>query len=155
MTHTHDWNTRATRAASVFGESAAAGYVLGGATAFLSVVIAGVAVGGGERWGGVLVYAFFGAGIGGGIGLVVGMLVGVALYLVVRIGEPRCGVRAVAGAFPVVALGMTLPVAVLVGSVAGVAWLVSVVTLDAVLTLVGAKLIARHYLRRCEPAHVH
>jgi hypothetical protein len=56
---------------------------------------------------------------------------------------------------PIVALMMTLPVATLVGSVSAGAWLVSVVVLDGALTLLGAAVISRHYLRRCETTHLH
>jgi hypothetical protein len=143
------------RAGSAFGECVAAGYALGGALAFVAVLVAGTVENGVDGWAGVVLYGCIAAGFGGVIGLVVGLVVGVLLFVLVRFGERRVGAAAVARAMPIVALAITLPVAFLIGSVAGELWFFSVVSVDAVLTVAAALVIARHYLRRCEVGHLH
>jgi hypothetical protein len=144
---TYDGETAGARAVQVFGESLVTGYVLGGAAGFLTMCCLGVLHPDGGT-GLLLVFAFFAAGIGGGVGLFVGFLAGGVLLGVVRWGEPRLGAPAVARLVPAVALGITVPVASLIGALGDASLLAGVVVLDTLLTLAGAERIAHRYLRR-------
>ncbi len=83
---------------------------------------------------------------GGSIGSLAGLFGGALLYGVVRCGEPRCGPLVVARAIPVIALSVTLPVALFVGAITAV--LALIVALDIVFTLAGSWYTARRYLAR-------
>jgi len=141
------------RAAEVFGESAACGYVTGLAAGFAVVVIGGLI----ERGGDVIVvlYAPVYAGIGGGFGLVLGLLGGIVLYALVRLAEPRFGARAVARLIPVVGLCMTIPLAIAVGLWSHTSWIAIVPAVVGALTLAGTLVIAHRYLRKAEGTRVH
>jgi hypothetical protein len=82
------------------------------------------------------------------VGTTVGLGVGVALYLLVRWGEPRLGARVVARLIPAVALCLTMPLAVAVGAAGDAAWFASIAGIVALLTLVGAGRITHRYLGR-------
>src|SRR5438045_3923771 len=126
----YEWDSPKARAAQVFGESAAAGWVLGGAAGFLAAVVAGTIAGDANQFVVVGYALFFVASLASGIGLVVGMLAGVAAHALVRHGERRLGARRVARLFPAVGLAITLPLAALIGSVGGAGWCATVVSID-------------------------
>jgi hypothetical protein len=151
----YEWDSPEARAAQVFGESAAAGWVLGGAAGFATVVVAGTIHADADPFVVVWYGLFFAAPFASGIGLVVGMLAGGAAHALVRHGERRLGAQRVARLFPAVGLLITLPLAALIGSVGGAGWCAAVVSIVAVLTLTGALVIARRYLRRIGAPAVH
>jgi hypothetical protein len=149
-----DWNTTTSRAATVFGETVGAGYLLG-ALAGIGVFTVAALLEGGAGVAIIVSSSFWAAGLGGVVGLIVGFGAGLALLLLVRCGEARIGPRRVSRLIPVVALSITLPIAVLVGLIGGVLWVLAVVDVVATLTLVGACTIAHRYVRRAEGAHLH
>src|SRR5689334_14353479 len=68
-----------------------------------------------------------------GLGALTGLFGGAVVYAVVRCAEPRLGARAVASLIPVVALGVSVPLAVIVAS--GTTMPPLVVAIDVVFTL--------------------
>jgi hypothetical protein len=151
----HEWDSPQARAAQVFGESAAAGWVLGAVAGLLAVVVAGTIEGDVNTFVVVWYGLFFVAPFASGIGLVVGMLAGAAGHALVRHGERRLGARLVARLFPAVGLVVTVPLAALVGSAGDAGWCALVVSVVAVLTIGGAVVIGRRYLGRAEGTRVH
>ena len=93
------------RAGTVLGECAATGFVLGGVSAFGAVLVAGAIAGSANRPVVLVAYGWICAGLGSAVGTTVGLGVGVALYLLVRWGEPRLGARVVARLIPAVDRG--------------------------------------------------
>jgi hypothetical protein len=151
----YDLDTPAFRAGAMLGEAAACGFVLGGAAAFAAAFVAGAIAGAANLLVVLAAYGWLCAGLGSGVGCSIGLLVGVALYPLVRCGEPRLGTRGVARLVPAVALGITMPIAFAVGSLGNAAWFFGLAAIIALLTLLGAHVIARRYLRRAEVAHLH
>jgi hypothetical protein len=151
---TDSWNTTGTRAATVFGEALACGYLLGGLGGFVVAQLIGIDVAG-INLGYATIAGIYGFGIGAAVGLLIGFLVGAVLGLFVIATERRFGNAAVARAFPVVGLSITLPLAALFGMVGGTLWMLAIVVLDASFTYAGAHLLAVRYLRRSEVAHLH